>query len=55
MKRIVKGNCFAWDRDLDICLLYGIWCGQREDIECFHKNKEEYKKLKNKKFQNKSI
>ena len=32
-------DCYGWDEELQICLLYGIVCDGK--AECYHKTEEE--------------
>lgn len=38
-------KCYSWDEELNICLIWGCLCDQKEEYECFHKNLDEFKKL----------
>lgn len=43
----MNSKCYAFDNELGVCLLYGIFCEQTQDYDCFHKTKKEYlEKLK---------
>jgi len=35
-------NCYGWDKELGLCLLFGTQCDQQESYECFHKDREGY-------------
>lgn len=38
--------CYAYDEELDICLLYGTPCNADDTMKCYHTNREGIKNLK---------
>jgi hypothetical protein len=45
-------NCYAWNEKLGMCSLFEVWCDQKKDKDCFHKKPKEFKKLKEKRYEN---